>query len=241
MSAAGGDVLAALTAAGWRFRRPVGRVEAHPASQHVYISNVAALDDAALTALAAPFGPLLRITRCVTTRGGEGGAYVAAVLSFASAGGAAAAAAALDGAPPPGAPPGARPLSARFAALEPPQARRRLTQHATAAAAATCPALTSPRSLAQAPPAPAEEPCCAHADAETLGIPGLYLIKDFVSEAEEAELLAHVDRAGAPWQRLAKRRVQHEGHAFSYEARRRAMAMLCCVARERARTRVHAF
>jgi hypothetical protein len=145
MSAAGGDVLAALTAAGWRFRRPVGRVEAHPASQHVYISNVAALDDAALTALAAPFGPLLRITRCVTTRGGEGGAYVAAVLSFESAGGAAAAAAALDGAPPPGAPPGARALSARFAALEPPQARAaRITQHATAAAAATCSPLTSP-------------------------------------------------------------------------------------------------
>jgi len=37
---------------------------------------------------------------------------------------------------------------------------------------------------------------------------------DFVTEAEEAELLAAVD--AHPWQSLAKRRVQHHGREFDY-------------------------
>ena len=124
----GSDALAALTdsllRSGWRFRRPVGPPRDSPPTAHVYLCNVAGSSDAALEALGRSFGPLQRVTRCTPARGGEGDVYAAAVLSFASAAAAAAAAAALNGAPPlQGAPPGTRPLSARFAQLEPPQAR----------------------------------------------------------------------------------------------------------------------
>jgi hypothetical protein len=51
--------------------------------------------------------------------------------------------------------------------------------------------------------------------AEECGIPGLTLLHEFISAGEEAALLALVD--GQPWQLLAKRRVQHYGHAFQYE------------------------
>jgi hypothetical protein len=140
--AGAGAMLDALTAAGWRFRRPVGPACDAPASQHVYVCNVAGADDAALAALAAPFatgGAAARVTRCAPTArqsghggGGDSAAYAAAVLSFGSRAEAAAAVAALDGAPPllPGG--GARPLSARFAALEPPQARTHTRAHARA-------------------------------------------------------------------------------------------------------------
>jgi len=47
------------------------------------------------------------------------------------------------------------------------------------------------------------------------GVPGLVLLPGFVSEQEEAALLALVD--SRPWQALAKRRVQHYGYTFHYE------------------------
>ena len=124
----GPDSLAALTdsllRSGWRFRRPLGAPRDSPPTAHVYLSNVAGADDAALEALGRGFGPLQRVTRCTVSRGGEGDTYAAVVLSFASAAAAAAAQAQLDGAPAlDSAPPGTRPLSARFAQLEPPQAR----------------------------------------------------------------------------------------------------------------------
>jgi hypothetical protein len=52
---------------------------------------------------------------------------------------------------------------------------------------------------------------------EQAGIPGLYLIHDFVSEQEQQELLVHID--SQPWQHLAKRRVQHYGFKFEYSQR----------------------
>ncbi|XP_016477646.1 alkylated DNA repair protein ALKBH8 homolog [Nicotiana tabacum] len=53
--------------------------------------------------------------------------------------------------------------------------------------------------------------------ASELDIPGLYLIHDFISAEEEKELLAAVDTT--PWQKLAKRRVQHYGYEFQYSTR----------------------
>ncbi|KAL5793101.1 hypothetical protein ACOSP7_001695 [Xanthoceras sorbifolium] len=54
-------------------------------------------------------------------------------------------------------------------------------------------------------------------EASELNIPGLYLLRDFVSAKEEEELLAAVD--DRPWKNLSKRRVQHYGYEFSYETR----------------------
>lgn len=45
-------------------------------------------------------------------------------------------------------------------------------------------------------------------------VPGLRLIADFVSEAEEADMLADID--ARPWIALSNRRVQHYGFAFDY-------------------------
>ncbi|XAR70765.1 tRNA (carboxymethyluridine(34)-5-O)-methyltransferase [Bertholletia excelsa] len=53
--------------------------------------------------------------------------------------------------------------------------------------------------------------------ASELDIPGLYLWHDFVTASEEEELLAAIDIR--PWNRLAKRRVQHYGYEFLYETR----------------------
>lgn len=55
-------------------------------------------------------------------------------------------------------------------------------------------------------------------DAAALGMAGLLLLSEFVGEAEEAALLAALD--AAPWQVLARRRVQHYGRGFDYCARR---------------------
>lgn len=52
---------------------------------------------------------------------------------------------------------------------------------------------------------------------DVCGIPGLTLLKDFVTEEEEKALMALVD--GTPWERLARRRVQHYGRKFSYVTR----------------------
>ncbi|KAI4312941.1 hypothetical protein MLD38_037726 [Melastoma candidum] len=54
-------------------------------------------------------------------------------------------------------------------------------------------------------------------DASELNIPGLYLLRDFVTCAEEEELLAAVD--ARPWNSLSKRRVQHYGYEFRYDTR----------------------
>ncbi|KAJ7546816.1 hypothetical protein O6H91_08G055800 [Diphasiastrum complanatum] len=48
-------------------------------------------------------------------------------------------------------------------------------------------------------------------------IPGIILHSEFVSPAEEKELLAAVDER--PWQTLAKRKVQHYGYEFLYKVR----------------------
>ena len=53
--------------------------------------------------------------------------------------------------------------------------------------------------------------------AEGTGIPGLALLPEFVTEAEERDLLAAID--GHAWVALAKRRVQHYGYAFDYATR----------------------
>ena len=67
-------------------------------------------------------------------------------------------------------------------------------------------------------PAPAEraQPPC-FTDAQSLEIPGLLLIRDFIDAGQEAELVAHADSNA--WHSLAKRRVQHYGYAFDYVAR----------------------
>ncbi|XP_057849872.1 alkylated DNA repair protein ALKBH8 homolog isoform X2 [Cryptomeria japonica] len=53
--------------------------------------------------------------------------------------------------------------------------------------------------------------------ASEMGIPGLYLIPNFISKQEEHKLLAAVDER--PWQGLLKRRVQHYGYEFMYKTR----------------------
>jgi hypothetical protein len=63
------------------------------------------------------------------------------------------------------------------------------------------------------------EPAGAHSEAAALGIPGLWLLRDFVDAEEEAALLAHADADDARWQRLARRRVLHEGFRFDYAVR----------------------
>lgn len=66
------------------------------------------------------------------------------------------------------------------------------------------------------PPPPPNLPQ-ANSSASDLGIPGIHLLHDFVTPAQEQELLAAVD--ARPWKSLAKRRVQHYGYEFLYETR----------------------
>lgn len=61
--------------------------------------------------------------------------------------------------------------------------------------------------VARGLPAPPD----AVATAEELGIPGLVLAHDFVSQREEQQLLAAIDANEGGWVSLAKRRVQHYG------------------------------
>ena len=117
-------------------------------------------------------------------------AYEAAVLTFSSTREGAEAQRRLEGGVLPSS---SRPLTARFACLRPP----------------------SPESDTPPPPPPLPAARCASA----LAIPGLLLLRDFLSPAEEAALLAHLDRPEAPWERLARRRVLHEGHRFDYATR----------------------
>jgi hypothetical protein len=58
-----------------------------------------------------------------------------------------------------------------------------------------------------------------HRDAADLGVPGLALLLDFVTPAEELELLKAMRDAPDDWQRLARRRVLHYGYEFSYAVR----------------------
>ncbi|MCO5574040.1 hypothetical protein L7F22_027818 [Adiantum nelumboides] len=62
-----------------------------------------------------------------------------------------------------------------------------------------------------------KEPPPVFEEASEMGIPDLYLFKNFVGECEEQELLAAVDEQ--PWQALSKRRVQHYGYEFQYKIR----------------------
>lgn len=50
-----------------------------------------------------------------------------------------------------------------------------------------------------------------------LGIPGIYLVHDFITAQQEKELLEAVD--SRPWKSLSKRRVQHYGYEFLYQIR----------------------
>jgi hypothetical protein len=50
--------------------------------------------------------------------------------------------------------------------------------------------------------------------AEETGIPGLHLYSDFVTEAEEYDILRHLE--SVRWTVLAKREVCHFGYAFDY-------------------------
>jgi hypothetical protein len=56
-----------------------------------------------------------------------------------------------------------------------------------------------------------------HTNAQDTAIPGLQLLHDFITPDQEQRLLAAVD--AAPWQALAKRRVQHYGFDFKYDQR----------------------
>lgn len=64
---------------------------------------------------------------------------------------------------------------------------------------------------------PNNDSVSVHSVASELGIPGFFLLHDFVTPAEEQELLVAVD--ARPWKSLLKRRVQHYGYEFLYETR----------------------
>jgi alkylated DNA repair dioxygenase AlkB len=68
------------------------------------------------------------------------------------------------------------------------------------------------------PEPPSGEPVLAVADAPMAEVPGLIMVPDFVSELEEKELIAAVD--AAPWRDDLKRRVQHYGWRYDYQAKR---------------------
>ena len=53
---------------------------------------------------------------------------------------------------------------------------------------------------------------------EETGVPGLGYVKDFLTEKEEAELVAVIDRG--EWSSELRRRVQHHGWRYDYEARK---------------------
>ena len=48
-------------------------------------------------------------------------------------------------------------------------------------------------------------------------VPGLLYVPEFITPADECELLAHLD--GEPWLSDLKRRVQHYGFKYAYRAR----------------------
>jgi len=66
------------------------------------------------------------------------------------------------------------------------------------------------------PPAVASITCTS--ETRDVEIPGLVLQENFVSAAEEADILAQLDTL--PWEAQMSRRVQHFGFTFDYAARR---------------------
>ena len=54
-------------------------------------------------------------------------------------------------------------------------------------------------------------------------IPGLRYIENYITEDEQAQLLAQVDKV--PWLKDLKRRVQHYGFKYNYKARKVDMSM----------------
>ena len=61
------------------------------------------------------------------------------------------------------------------------------------------------------------DPRHVHLSAQAAAVPGLSLITEFVTEAEERALLEGL--ADAPWACLARRQVCHYGFAFDYLVR----------------------
>ncbi|MFN5589280.1 MAG: hypothetical protein ACK48P_05545, partial [Holosporales bacterium] len=55
------------------------------------------------------------------------------------------------------------------------------------------------------------------ADTKPIDVPGLSLLLDFITEAEERELLSVIDQQ--PWLADLQRRVQHYGYRYDYTAR----------------------
>ena len=196
------ELLAACEAAGWRFRRPsTNVVTATWASHHVYLSNVAGVDDATIKAASDQHGTLLHITRVVPPSAAGGNyettakpLFQAAVLTYSAVSDAQKAQKVFDGAPALAGGLSSRPLVARLSQLEE--------------------AVTS--TLPREPPPPGPP---AHRDAAETCIPGLSLLLDFVTEDEEAALLRHIDRPDAAWEQLSRRRVLHEGYKFDYHTR----------------------
>lgn len=94
-------------------------------------------------------------------------------------------------------------------------------------ATAGCPALPAPPATPAARPMlptqvvqPVKRPLAAESQTAhgPVTIPGLLYIPDFLSEADESELLATID--SLPWLNELTRRVQHYGFRYEYKARR---------------------
>ncbi len=66
-------------------------------------------------------------------------------------------------------------------------------------------------------PAPPISESHVKSDEETQGIPGLKLVRDFLTEGEEREILAKIDTND--WSNELQRRVQHYGWRYDYESR----------------------
>ena len=67
-------------------------------------------------------------------------------------------------------------------------------------------------------PNPPASPAASDSRVEETGVPGLRYVKDFLTEEEEAELVATIDRG--EWSSELRRRVQHHGWRYDYEARK---------------------
>ena len=66
-------------------------------------------------------------------------------------------------------------------------------------------------------PAPPISESHVKSDEETQGIPGLKLVRDFLTEAEEKEILAKIE--ANDWSNELQRRVQHYGWRYDYKSR----------------------
>ena len=66
-------------------------------------------------------------------------------------------------------------------------------------------------------PAPPISESHVKSDEETQGIPGMKLVRDFLTEAEEREILAKIDTND--WSNELQRRVQHYGWRYDYKSR----------------------